>query len=74
MYIICVYLLQIVLQHGVDIETDTSLEMLTLYRYIDWITTDSCTPNKAECYDFMLTHCGLMMPYGDKDQGQHWLW
>ena len=25
-------------------------------------------------YDFMLwTHCGLMMPYGDTDLGQHWL-
>ena len=20
-----------------------------------------------------LTHCGLMMPYGDRDLGQHWL-
>ena len=21
----------------------------------------------------VLTHCGLVMPYGDKDLGQHWL-
>ena len=22
---------------------------------------------------YLLTHCGLVMPYGDLDLGQHWL-
>ena len=24
-------------------------------------------------FDELLTHCGLVMPYGDRDLGQHWL-
>ena len=24
-------------------------------------------------YNFKLTHCGLVTPYGDMELGQHWL-
>ena len=68
MYITCISLLQIVLDHGVDIETNTLLAVLILYMYIEWIATNSCTPNKAECYEIVLNH------YMDRLSWQFMLW
>ena len=35
--------------------------------------TPHSLPTKVSCGIFFLTYCGLMMPYGDRDLGQHWL-
>ena len=33
----------------------------------------SCIAMRDMQYNFMLTHCGLVTPYGDINLGQHWL-
>ena len=37
--------------------------------WVSTIAADALAPFSTR----PLTHCGLVMPYGDRDLGQHWL-
>ena len=40
----------------------------------DWALTIKIAKMSHDLRDHLgLTHCGLVMPYGDRDLGQHWL-
>ena len=39
---------------------------------MNWYFCGASSPYLVECVS-LLTHCGLVTPYGDRDLGQHWL-
>ena len=43
------------------------------YKTLTWSTSYFTMANSTRTCSIILTHCGLMTPYGDRDLGQHWL-
>ena len=47
-------------------------KVMSYYNWCWWVSVYCCWTDHSKC-DLLLTHWGLMKPYGDKDLSQHWL-